>query len=178
MNVGTGDTTLHTLTTGAKGTASGELPVSSRKTEFWVKQIKAPAGYDLYKPSMAFTAGPGTPVTVTVTNAKTAASPKPDPSDKPTQKPTGTPSTLADKPSSGTGGTTSAPDADSSPTTAAAEVSDTTPKAPTGSLAHTGTDATPWLLGGAGLLIAAGGGALATARRRTHDVHESASRDS
>ena len=25
-----------------KGTASGELPVSSRKAEFWVKQTKAP----------------------------------------------------------------------------------------------------------------------------------------
>lgn len=92
MNIGSGDKTLLTLTTGPKGTASGELPVSSRKTEFWVKQIKAPEGYDLYKPSKTFTAGPGAPVTVTVTNAKTATTPKPDPSGTATDKPTATPS--------------------------------------------------------------------------------------
>ncbi len=59
VNIGTGDSTLLTLTTGAGGTASGQLPVTSRKTQFWVKQTKAPAGYDLYKPSKTFTAGPG-----------------------------------------------------------------------------------------------------------------------
>jgi hypothetical protein len=91
VNIGTGTSTLLTLTTVAKGTASGELPVSSRSTKFWVKEIKAPAGYDLYKPTKTFTAGPGAPVTVTVTNAKTATNPKPDPSDKPTHKPTHSP---------------------------------------------------------------------------------------
>ncbi|GAA1159831.1 SpaA isopeptide-forming pilin-related protein [Streptomyces hebeiensis] len=175
VNIGTGDTTLLTLTTGAKGTASGELPMSSRKTEFWAKQIKAAIGYDLYKPSKTFTAGPGAPVTVTVTNAKTATSPNPDPSDKPAHEPTGTPSTSMDKPSSGTPGAkhsatgagTSTPDPDFSPTAAAIAASDTTPKAPAGALAHTGSDATPWIAGGAGLLVAAGVVTLVVARRRT-----------
>ncbi|WP_119582236.1 SpaA isopeptide-forming pilin-related protein [Streptomyces europaeiscabiei] len=174
VNIGTGTSTLLTLTTGAKGTASGELPVTSRKTQFWVKEIKAPAGYDLYKSSKTFTAGPGAPVTVTVTNAKTATDPKPDPSDKPTDKPTNTPSAPGN-PSSGTGRATPSapgtgtPDADSSSTSAVTPAGDSTPKAPTGSLAHTGADATPWLIGGAGVLIAAGGGALFAARRRRAD---------
>lgn len=171
VNIGTGGETVLTLTTGAKGTATGELTVTGRKTEFWVKQIKAPAGYDRYKPAKTFTAGPGAPVTVTVTNAKTATTPTPDPSDKPTPQPTGTPPTPADNPSSGgTGGAkpTGTPDVNSSPT-AAAPIGDTTPTAPAGSLAHTGSDATPWLLGGAGLLIAAGGGTLIAGRRRRTD---------
>jgi uncharacterized surface anchored protein len=173
VNIGTGTSTLLTLTTGAKGTASGELPVSSRRTQFWVKEIKAPAGYDLYKPTKTFTAGPGAPVTVTVTNAKTATGPKPDPSDKPTHKPTDFPSSPG-KPSSGTGGATPSasgsdtPDPDSSPV-AATPVGDSTPKAPTGSLAHTGADATPWLIGGAAVPIAAGGGVLLLARRSRTD---------
>ncbi|MEV8411665.1 SpaA isopeptide-forming pilin-related protein, partial [Streptomyces niveus] len=87
VNIGTGGETVLTLTTGAKGTATGELTVTSRTTEFWVKQIKAPAGYDLYKPAKTFTAGPGDPVTVTVTNAKNSTGsgtpPAPDPSDTP-----------------------------------------------------------------------------------------------
>ncbi|MFC5958595.1 LAETG motif-containing sortase-dependent surface protein [Streptomyces pratens] len=173
MNIGSGDKTLLTLTTGPKGTVSGELPVSSRKTEFWVKQIKAPEGYDLYKPSKTFTAGPGAPVTVTVTNAKTATTPKPDPSEKPTDKPTATPSAPGDKPSEGgSGGSkpaptgTSTPDADS-PVLAAAPGDDATPKVPVGSLAHTGADATPWIVGGAGLLVAVGIGTVVAARRRT-----------
>ncbi|MEU4147358.1 MSCRAMM family protein [Streptomyces parvulus] len=188
VNIGTGTSTLLTLTTGAKGTASGELPVSSRSTEFWVKEIKAPAGYDLYKPTKTFTAGPGAPVTVTVTNTKTHTDPKPDPSDKPTHKPTPSPSSPG-KPSSGNGGTApsaanrptpeadSAPDADSS-SVAAAPVKDSTPKAPTGSLAHTGADATPWLVGGATALIAAGGGALLLARRSRTGSHADDSTES
>ncbi|MGW3692381.1 SpaA isopeptide-forming pilin-related protein [Streptomyces sp. NPDC005149] len=174
VNIGTGDSTLLTLTTGAKGTATGELPVKSRKTQFWVKEIKAPAGYDLYKPTKTFTAGPGAPVTVTVTNAKTATAPKPDPSDKPTHKPTHTPSTPG-TPSSGSGETTPSapatgtPDAESSAPAAANPVGDATSKAPVGSLAHTGADATPWLIGGAGVLIVVGGGVLVMARRRRAD---------
>ncbi|MFJ2021600.1 MSCRAMM family protein [Streptomyces nodosus] len=173
VNIGTGTSTLLTLTTGSKGTASGELPVPSRSTKFWVKEIKAPAGYDLYKPTKTFTAGPGAPVTVTVTNAKTATDPKPDPSDKPTHKPISSPSSPGEL-SSETGGATPSvsdshtPDADSS-SVAATPVGDSTPKAPTGSLAHTGADATPWLIGGAGVLIAAGGGALLLARRNRTD---------
>lgn len=174
VNIGTGTATLLTLTTGAKGTASGELPVSTRKTQFWVKEIKAPTGYDLYKPSKTFTAGPGAPVTVTVTNAKTATDPKPDPSDKPTHKPTNSPSAPSDKPSSGTGGAkpsapgTSTPDADSSSTPAG----DPTPKTSAGSLAHTGADATPWIAAGAGLLVAGGVVTLVVVRRRTADGSE------
>lgn len=174
VNIGTGSETLLTLTTGSQGTATGELPVTSRKNDFWVRQVKAPAGYDLYKPSKTFTTGPGAPVTVTVTNAKTLTTPDPGPSDKPTHEPTGTPSTPADKPSgSGTGGTkpsptgTSTPDAVSLPTAAAEPNDNTTPKPPAGSLAHTGADATPWIAGGAGLLVAAGAVALIVTRRRT-----------
>lgn len=109
VNIGTGSSTLLTLTTGAKGTASGELPMSSRKAQFWGKEIKAPAGYDLYKPTKTFTAGPGDPVTVTVTNAKTTTTPKPEPSGKPTD----TPSSGPGKPNSGTDrATPSASDSD------------------------------------------------------------------
>ncbi|AWW36488.1 SpaA isopeptide-forming pilin-related protein [Streptomyces cadmiisoli] len=173
VNIGTGTSTLLTLTTGTKGAASGELPVSSRRTQFWVKEIKAPAGYDLYKPTKTFTAGPGAPVTVAVTNAKTATDPKPDPSSKPTHRPTDSPSSPG-KPNSGTAGATPSasgsdtPEPDSSPV-AATSVKDSTQKTPTGSLAHTGADATPWLVGGAAVLIAAGGGALLLARRSRTD---------
>jgi LPXTG-motif cell wall-anchored protein len=186
VNIGTGNETLLTLTTGSQGTATGELPVTSHKANFWVKQVKAPAGYDLSKPAKTFTAGPGTPITVTVTNTKTATAPKPDPSEKPTDKPNPSPSTPEDKPTEDADGGTSpapadstTPDADSSPVQAAAETEETTPKAPEGSLAHTGADATPWLIGGAGLLIAAGGGALIGARRRcTDDSDENSSGES
>ncbi|MYS50547.1 hypothetical protein GTW46_10835, partial [Streptomyces sp. SID6013] len=176
VNIGTGSSTLLTLTTGAKGTASGELPMSSRKAQFWVKEIKAPAGYDLYKPTKTFTAGPGDPVTVTVTNAKTTTTPKPEPSGKPTHTPTDTPSSSPGKPNSGTDrATPSASDSDTPETEtsaiAATPVGDSTPKTPTGSLAHTGADATLWLIGGAVVLIAAGGGALAVARHSRTDSH-------
>ncbi|MFJ3212749.1 SpaA isopeptide-forming pilin-related protein [Streptomyces flaveolus] len=175
VNIGTGTSTLLTLTTGAKGTASGELPMSSRRAQFWVKEIKAPVGYDLYKPTKTFTAGPGAPVTVTVTNAKTTTTPKPEPSGKPTHTPTDTPASPG-KPNSGTGrATPSASDSDTSEpdssTIAATLDGDSTPKTPTGSLAHTGADATPWLIGGAAVLIAAGGGALAVTRRSRTDSH-------
>ncbi|WP_432160499.1 MSCRAMM family protein [Streptomyces sp. NRRL F-5630] len=174
VNIGTGSSTLLTLTTGAKGTASGELPMLSRKAQFWVKEIKAPAGYDLYKPTKTFTAGPGDPVTVTVTNTKTTTTPKPEPSGKPTHTPTDTPSSSPGKPNSGTDRATPSasdsdtPEADTS-AIAATPVGDSTPKTPTGSLAHTGADATLWLIGGAAVLIAAGGGALAVARRSRTD---------
>ncbi|MFF8925846.1 SpaA isopeptide-forming pilin-related protein [Streptomyces longwoodensis] len=172
-NIGTGTSTLLTLTTGAKGTASGELPVSSQKMQFWVKQVKAPAGYDLYKPSKTFTAGPGAPVTVTVTNTKTATNPAPDPPDKPTHKPTGAPSTHADKPGSETGGAkpsapgTGTPDAKATSTAAAIPDGDSTPATPAGSLAHTGAGATPWIAAGAGILVVAGAVTLVAVRRRT-----------
>ncbi len=197
VNIGTGDKTLLTLTTGPKGIATGELPVHNRKAQFWVKQVKAPEGYDLYKPAKNFTAGPGAPVTVTVTNAKTATSPKPTPSDEPTHTPNGTPSTPADKSSSGqTGGpkatptVASTPDADSSrtasavpdatfsTTASAGPAGDFTPAAPTGSLAHTGADDTPWVAGGAGLLVVAGAITLITVRRRTPTEPDDSSKTS
>ncbi|MFJ2175937.1 collagen binding domain-containing protein [Streptomyces sp. NPDC087851] len=174
VNIGTGDTTLLTLTTGPKGTATGRLPLSSRETEFWVRQIKAPAGYDLYKPSKTFTAGPGATATVTVANTKTAT--KPDPTDKPTDKPTNTPSTPADTPLDGTSGVGAKPTpvasgtpGDSTTTVPVVDATsdETAPNDSAGSLAHTGADATPWILGGAALLLAGGIGAVTAARRRT-----------
>ncbi|MEN8654381.1 SpaA isopeptide-forming pilin-related protein [Streptomyces sp. 21So2-11] len=176
VNIGTGRQTLLTLTTGAQGTATGELPVTSRESDFWVRQVKAPQGYDLYKPAKTVTTGPGAPVTVTITNAKTATTPKPDPSEKPTDKPTPKPDPSekpTDKPTDSPSGRTrpttadaATPDADSSPAPVAVATEEATPKAPDGSLAHTGADATPWLLGAGGLLVAVGSGALIAARRR------------
>ncbi|MFH9474448.1 SpaA isopeptide-forming pilin-related protein [Streptomyces globisporus] len=177
VNIGSGDKTLLTLTTGSDGTASGKLPTSSRtSSNFWVRQIKAPDGYDIYKPSKTFQAKPGDPVTVTVTNAKTATTPPP--TDKPSEKPTGRPSEeppgrpsgkpTPDKP--GKDEATSAPSASATDTPSTHETaSSTAAPAPAGSLAHTGADAAPWLIGGAGVLIAIGGGALFAARRRRTD---------
>lgn len=171
VNVGSGDTTLLTLTTGPKGTTSGELPISSRTGHFWVQQIKAPHGYDLYKPKKTFTAAPGAPVTVTVTNTKTATNPQPDPSGKPTS----TPSTPEDKPneespvgSSPAPAKSSTPESGSSTLTPASPEDDATPTSPTpkGSLASTGADATPWVIGGAGLLVTGGIAAVIASRRR------------
>lgn len=166
VNIGTGTSTLLTLTTGARGTASGELAMSSRRTQFWVKEIKAPAGYDLYKPTKTFTAGAGDPVTVTVTNAKTATTPPPTekPIAKPTERPSGKPSPSQrdeglDVPTPSASGTQTVDETASS----------TTAPVPAGSLAHTGADATPWLIGGAAALIATGGGALVIGRRRRTD---------
>ncbi|MEU8665376.1 MSCRAMM family protein [Streptomyces anulatus] len=165
VNIGSGDKTLLTLTTGSDGTARGKLPTNSRtSSNFWVKQIKAPDGYEIYKPSKTFQAKPGDPVTVTVTNAKAATTPPPThkPTDKPTEKPT------PDKP--GKDEATSAPSASATDTPTTHEpASGTAASAPAGSLAHTGADATPWIIGGAGVLIAAGGGALFAARRRRRE---------
>ncbi|MCZ4101319.1 LPXTG cell wall anchor domain-containing protein [Streptomyces sp. SID13666] len=169
VNIGTGSETLLTLTTGPQGTATAELPVTSRKADFWVKQVSAPQGYDLYKPAKAFTATPGAVVTVTVNNSKTATTPKPDPTDKPTTAP----SPPVDKPTDGPSGSPSTAPADSAPSATepspfptAVTAKEGTPKAPVGSLAHTGADATGWIVGAGGLLVAAGGGALIAARRR------------
>ncbi|MEU9398016.1 SpaA isopeptide-forming pilin-related protein [Streptomyces sp. NPDC048324] len=171
VNIGTGDTTLLTITTGAGGTASAKLPINSRTgTIFWVKQTKAPAGYDLYKPSKSFTAKPGSPVTVTVTNAKTTTTtPAPSSSEKPSDRPT-TDDSTPDKPNPDQGDSTSSSSTSPSDTAVIAKTATST-AAPAfkGTLAHTGADATPWLLGGAGILLAAGGGAVFAARRRRAD---------
>lgn len=175
VNIGSGVKTLLTLTTGSDGTATGKLPINSRTgSDFWVKQVKAPEGYEIYKPSKEFKAKPGDPVTVTTTNAKAATTPPPTekPADKPTKKPTEKPTDKpSDKPSPGQPGkdeNAPAPSASDSPNTNETTSSTAAP-APAGSLAHTGADATPWLIGGTGVLIAAGGGALVMARRRRID---------
>ncbi|MFG3153973.1 SpaA isopeptide-forming pilin-related protein [Streptomyces sp. NPDC048219] len=167
VNIGSGTKTILTLTTGPDGTATGKLPINSRTgTDFWVKQVKAPEGYDLYKPSKTFQAKPGDPVTVTTTNAKTATTPPP--TEKPTGKPTDKPShkPTPDKP--GKDEDTPAPSVSETPA-ADETTSSTAAPAPEGALAHTGADATPWLIGGTGVLIAAGGGALFAVRRRRTD---------
>lgn len=165
VDIGSGNKTILTLTTGSDGTASGKLPINSRTgSDFWVKQVKAPDGYEIIKPSKAFTAKPGDPVAVTVTNAKSSTTPSP--TEKPTDKPTDRPT--PDKP--GKDEDTSTPSASASDTPAPKETaSSTAAPAPEGALAHTGADATPWLIGGAGVLLAAGGGALIVARRRRTD---------
>ncbi|MFD4476472.1 SpaA isopeptide-forming pilin-related protein [Streptomyces sp. NPDC058471] len=172
VNIGTSNKTLLTLTTGDKGTATAKLPVNNRTgTDFWVKETKAPAGYDLYKGQREFTAKPGDPVTVTVTNAKTHTTPpSPDPTDKPTEKPTDKPTVKpTEKPTSGGSGDDGTPEPTEKQTDSPSPdetTSSTAAPEPDGSLAHTGADSTPWLLGGAGLLLAAGGGALIVSRRR------------
>ncbi|AJE81666.1 ligand-binding membrane protein [Streptomyces albus] len=164
VNIGSGDKTLLTLTTSSDGTATGKLPINSRTgTDFWVKQVKAPEGYDLYKPSKTFKARPGDPVTVTTTNAKTATTPTEKPTAKPTDKPSHKPT--PDEP----GKDEHTPTPSASQTPVADETSSTAAPAPEGALAHTGADATPWLIGGAGILIAVGGGTLFAVRRRRTD---------
>lgn len=124
--------------------------------------MKAPEGYEIYKPSKAFKAKPGDPVTVTVTNAKSATTPPPTekPTDKPSDRPT--PDKLGQEEDTPTPSTSGTPTSDETASSPAAP-------APAGSLAHTGADATPWLIGGARVLIAVGGGALFVARRRYTD---------
>ncbi|MEV5979610.1 SpaA isopeptide-forming pilin-related protein [Streptomyces sp. NPDC052114] len=174
VNIGTGDKTLLTLTTGDNGTATAKLVVNNRTgTDFWAKETKAPTGYDLYKGQRDFTAKPGDPVTVTVTNTKTHTTPpSPDPTDKPTDKPTEKPTDKPTEKPTADGGDHGPPEPTGKPSDSPASeatASSTTAPEPDGSLAHTGADATPWLLGGAGLLLAAGGGALLAARRRRTD---------
>lgn len=177
VNIGTGDKTLLTLTTG-EATAMAKLAVNSRTgTDFWVRQTKAPQGYDLYKGQRDFKAKPGDPVTLTVTNTKTA-SPRPDPSDKPTDEPTEKPTSKpTEKPTSGSSGAPNTPEPTEKQTDSPwpdKTASSTAAPEPDGSLAATGADATPWLIGGAGVLLAVGGDALLIARRRRTDDNDAA----
>ncbi|QFQ97345.1 hypothetical protein F9278_15300 [Streptomyces phaeolivaceus] len=167
VNIGSGDTTLLTLTTGHKGTTTGELPVLNRRAEFWVKQVTAPAGYDPYTQAKTFTAGPGSPVTVTITNAKTAPKSQPTPTRPPSGKQTDTPSESTSggsKPKLTATGTRAS---ESSLTPARDGAESASPSAPAGSLARTGADATPWLIGGAGVLLVGGIAAVVATHRRT-----------
>lgn len=155
--------TLLALFTVTDATARGQAVTTA--------QIKAPEGYDLHKPAHTFTAGPGAPVTVTVANAKTAGTASPTPAEKSTHRPTGTPATPTSTSTEDSRGgpepvsaATGSPDAQEFPATATTHT--VSPKTPAGSFAHTGTDATPWLLGSAGALLAVGGGAICLVRRR------------
>ncbi|MEV7955250.1 SpaA isopeptide-forming pilin-related protein [Streptomyces sp. NPDC088141] len=125
------------LTTGKDGTATAKLDVALKAgTRYWATEVKAPADYQLDAAPVAFTAKPGT--TVTVTMADTATPPTTPPTTPPPTPPTTPPP--------------------------APKTPDTPPAS--GSLAHTGSDATPWLLGSAGALLAAGGATYWAARRR------------
>lgn len=170
VNISSGDTTILTLTTGSDGSASGTLPINSRTgSTFWVKQVKAPAGYAVYTSAKKFKAKPGDPVTVTITNAKKSSgtTPAPTSSEKPTNSATA-PGATASGDTAAIAAASSTTATDSSPTADAS--GDATSKTAVGSLAHTGADATPWLLGGAGVLLATGSGTVfAVRRRRTED---------
>ncbi|MBP5935393.1 SpaA isopeptide-forming pilin-related protein [Streptomyces acidiscabies] len=172
VNIATGSSARLTLTTGADGTASGQLPMTSRKTELRIDETRAPAGYGLDKQTMTVAAVPGSTATVTLMHTKTAAGPTNDPTPTPVPAATGSADTTPSSagaagpaPQNGTG----TPDAASPSAAGTALADDTTPTAPTGSLAHTGADATAWLVSGAGALIAIGGCALLAARHRRTD---------
>ncbi|MFB7630481.1 collagen binding domain-containing protein [Streptomyces sp. NPDC056149] len=170
VNIGLGGQTLLTLTTGPQGTATGTLRLTSRIAEVWAKQTKAPKGYNL-STTKTLTATPGASTTLSLTNS-TTATPTPHPTDEPTNTPstpTATPTHDASTEPQPTPTDTGTPDADSSPTPAAADTDDATPKPPTGSLAHTGADDSPWLLGGAAALLAVGTTAIIATRRHRPD---------
>ncbi|WP_406511054.1 SpaA isopeptide-forming pilin-related protein [Streptomyces sp. NBC_00161] len=154
-----GDGKSVTLTTGKDGTATTKLPVASRAgTAYTATATKAPDGYQLDSAPVKITANPGAPATAAFTDTK---------KEQPTQPPTTptAPTTPSGKP------TPSSPET-SQPHTSAAPTpeqttSSTSSPAPMGSLAQTGAEDTGWLLAGAGVLLAAGGGALfAVSRRR------------
>ncbi|MGW6742804.1 MSCRAMM family protein [Streptomyces sp. NPDC055025] len=172
---GNGDTV--SLTTGKNGTATAHLPVTSRTgTPYTATETKAPASYRLDSKPVKFSANPGSPVTVTLTNTKKEQPAKP-PTTQPTSPPATTPASPPHQhtpPKSGGNESNKTPSPSSSdPGTPASDetTANTGSPAPQGSLAHTGTDATPWLLGSASLLLAVGSAALFTARRR-HDKIE------
>ncbi|MFI6019098.1 SpaA isopeptide-forming pilin-related protein [Streptomyces sp. NPDC051287] len=168
FNIGTGDATLHTLTTGPNGTVSAKLSVTSRTgVRYWAAQTKAPAGYLLHRSTRSFTAKPGEPVYVTVTDAKKTGATTPE-STSPT-RPSGKPATDTSAPGTSTSdqaAATSSPSASSNDPIAPETVPSTADPLGNGELAHTGSDSTPWLLGGSGILLAAGGTAVLAARRR------------
>ncbi|MER0445752.1 SpaA isopeptide-forming pilin-related protein [Streptomyces sp. Edi4] len=158
-----------TLTTGKDGTAKATLPVASRAgTNYTAAEVKAPEGYQLDAAPEKFTAKPGAPVNVTFTDTKKEQPPSPKPT-PPTPQPTPpTPDTSTPPKATPHTPTTPAPSASASvsPPPVPDEVPSPPALAPEGSLAHTGADATPWLLGGAGALLLAGGGVIALTRRR------------
>ncbi|MFC6136553.1 MULTISPECIES: MSCRAMM family protein [Streptomyces] len=170
-----GDGKPVTLTTGKNGTATTKLPVASRAgTAYTATETKAPDGYQLDSTSVKITARPGAPATAAFANTKKEQPTQPPTTPTPTPTtPTTPPPTPSDKP------TPSAPQPSTSTSTSAAPVPDqttssTSSPAPTGSLAQTGADATGWLLAGAGVLLAAGSGALFAVRRRRNTAEDDA----
>ncbi|MFE0772218.1 collagen binding domain-containing protein [Streptomyces sp. NPDC058861] len=135
---------ITTLTTGTNGTAHAELDVALRAgTRYWAAETTAPDGYQLDPTPVAFTAKPGADVTVTLADQPVPTTPPTTPPPSPSTPPTTPP----------------AP-----PTTPAPPAPPTTP--PSGSLAHTGADTTPWLIAGAGILLASGSALYLISRRR------------
>ncbi|MGW6455107.1 SpaA isopeptide-forming pilin-related protein [Streptomyces sp. NPDC055078] len=164
-----------TLTTGKDGTAKTTLPVAARTgTPYTATESKAPAGYRLNAQPVKITARPGAPVALAHTGVKTANPTKPPAKPPATAPPVIKPSA----PTLPTAGVTTAPTPSdetrpasrSGPATRAPEPTATTPDtaepAVKGSLADTGADAAPWLIGGAAALLTAGGGALWAVRHR------------
>ncbi|NYV73316.1 hypothetical protein HW445_03060 [Streptomyces sp. UH6] len=171
VNIGSSGTTLLTLTTGPRGTASGDLPITSLTTRFWAKQVKAPAGYQLPKISKNFTAGPAAQVSVTFSDSKIPARPQPPTGGNPSSEPTDTVTNGKDTDSVALDSGRSSGQPESSPAPAGSAPEAGTKAAPRGTLAHTGADRSRWLLGGAtGLLVAGAGAILAARRRRPHDA--------
>ncbi|WP_371589075.1 MSCRAMM family protein [Streptomyces virginiae] len=159
-----GDGKPVTLTTGKDGTATTELPVAARAgTSYTATETKAPDGYQLNSTPVKITAKPGAPVTATFTNTKKEQPTQPPTTPAPT--PTTPPATPSGKPTPSTPATSHPPTSSAAPAPEQTTSSTSSP-APTGSLAQTGADATGWLLAGAGVLVAAGGGALIAVRRR------------
>ncbi|MFA7764850.1 SpaA isopeptide-forming pilin-related protein [Streptomyces sp. NRRL S-448] len=154
-----GDGNPVTLTTGKDGTATTKLPVAARTgTSYTATETKAPDGHQLDSTPVKITAKPGAPATAAFTNSK---------KEQPTQPPTTpTPATPSGKPTPTTPQTPQASASTSAAPTPDQTTSSTTSPAPTGSLAQTGAEATGWLLAGAGVLLAAGGGAVFAVRRR------------
>lgn len=69
-----------TVTTGKDGTATAQLPVSSRTgTSYMLTEMKAPVGYLLDAQSARLTAHASAPVTVTLTDTPRASQPSPRP---------------------------------------------------------------------------------------------------
>ncbi|GCD41828.1 collagen binding domain-containing protein [Streptomyces paromomycinus] len=157
-----------TVTTGEDGTAAIQLPVATRTgTPYKITEVKAPAGYELDSAPAKITAKAGAPATVTL-----ADTPKHQPTHTPSPTETAPTPTAPAKPAPGrTPGKKNqdTPRPETSASAAAAPTPSSVPPAPqqaTGSLAHTGADSTPWLLGAAGVLLAGGGAVVVAARRR------------
>lgn len=165
VNIGTADTTLITLTTGSKGTATADLPITSRTTRFWASQTKAPTGYGLPKTTKTFTASPADQVTVTLNNPKIPTHTRPSASTQPAD--TATDDKVTSSTPQDSDRTSARPE--TSPASTTSSSSETNPKPPAGALADTGAASSRWILGTAAGLLVVGAGAAYAARRRKHD---------